>query len=122
MELPEIFTLIGCPSVGELGDRTEMQRFSVCSACNRRKRPFFKYLDYRFDQWSGEDLVMAMDCYAVSDRLHRAIEAAKLTGARFEGMAVSKGDCFRTSPEAYMDDLPIFHLLIVTGSAQGPEL
>jgi hypothetical protein len=79
-------------------------------------------LDYRFDQWSGEDLVMAMDCYAVSDRLRYAIEAAKLTGVRFEGMTVSKGDYFRMQSEAYMEDLPIFHRLIVTGIAQGPEL
>lgn len=119
---PAIFSLIGCPVIGEVGDKTEVVRPPACPVCNRRPPPVFTFIEYRFDRWAGEDLVTAMGEYAVSERLRRAMESAGLTGATFRDMAVSKGDYFVIEPPAYADDLPPFYQLVVTGRASGPEV
>lgn len=120
--LPVIYSLVGCPAIGELGDATQVRHFPVCPACQRRRAPDFVFIDYRFDRWAGEDLVTAMDCYAVSDRLRQALQNANILGPAFEGMATSQGPDFEIIEPGYADTLPTFHRLIVTASVEGLEL
>ncbi len=122
MKFPNIYTFVGCPAIGELGDATQVQHFPVCPECRRRRRPEFTFIEYRFDRWAGEDLVTSMDCYAVSDRLARAFEEANISGVVYEDMAVSRGDYFEIIHPAYADHLPPFSRLVVTGRVEGPEL
>ena len=117
-----IYSLIGCPAPGELGDKTKFTQPEVCPKCKRRKPIEYLFIEYRFDQWEGEDMVTALGQYAVSDRLYRALQGAHLTGMAFRKMAVSKGDDFYIDPEAYSTELPTFHHLVVTGEAAGPEI
>ena len=119
---PNIYTLVGVPVIGELGDSTIVERFEVCPVCDRRKRPFVKTMDYCFDRWAGEDLVTSMGCYAVSERLRNALEHADISGLDFKEMIVSQGDYFEITDDTYAKNLPKFYRLIINGAASGPEL
>ena len=121
MEL-EIYTLVGCPVIGELGKATYVQHSPVCEICNRRWPSEFSSIEYCFNFWGGEDLVTSTGCYVVSDRLRQAIEETGLTGLIFEEMKVSKENHFEIVDAAYQDTLPNFHRLVVTGVAEGPEI
>jgi hypothetical protein len=119
---PSIYTLASVPTIAELGPATEVQETEVCPSCGRQPRRSFGSVELVFDLWDGEDLVMAMNVYAVSERLRHAIEEAGLTGAEFEDVKVSKGDYFEIGEGAYAPDLPPFYRLTFTGTARGPEI
>lgn len=119
---PNIYTFIIYPIIGELGDATKVEHSLVCAVCERRKAPIFKYIEYRFDRWAGEDLVKAMGCYAVSKRLKQAFEQANISGMNFENMKTSKGDYFEVTSDAYAKNLPKFYRLMIEGKASGPEI
>jgi hypothetical protein len=119
---PSIYSLLGCPMIGELGDATRVVEAPVCPVCERRPPPTFEFIEYRFDRWAGEDLVMAMDCYAVSGRLRRALEDATVAPLAFDAMTVSQEDDFEIIPPAYQSTLPSFSQLRFTAEVEGPEL
>jgi hypothetical protein len=119
--LPPIYSLLGVPVIGELGDLTRVREFDGCEVCGRRPPPEFPFIEYRFDRWAGEDLVTAMGEYAASRRLRSALEKAALHGFDFRDMALSSDDAFEIVAPAYSDELPDFFHLVITGRADGPE-
>jgi hypothetical protein len=119
---PSIFTVASVPAIGELGPATEVEESEVCPMCNRHPAPEFTSVEFVFDAWDGEDLVMALGVHAASERLRDAIERAGLTGARFEDIKVSRAEYFELGEDAYADDLPRFYRLEFTGRARGPEI
>lgn len=120
--LPDIYTLVGCPIIGELGPSTQVRDFPVCPKCNRRRRPVFDAIEYRFDRWAGEDLVTAMRCYAISERLRKSLQTSEISGATYEEITASKADHFEITEPAYSDSLPPFYRLSISGRCNGPEL
>jgi hypothetical protein len=119
---PRIFTLASVPTTVQLGPATEVEVGETCPVCNLQPRREFRSVELVFDIWDGEDLVTAINVYAVSERLRNAIERGGLTGARFDDIQVTKADYFEIGPDAYAEDPPRFYRLTITGSAGGPEL
>ena len=118
---PAIYTIATVPTTVELGPATEPDDSEPCPVCGLPPDRDYKSVELVFDIWEGEDLVTAIDVYAVSERLRDALEQAGTTGARFEDIKVSKGDYFELTPEAYADELPRFYRLYFDGTATGPE-
>jgi hypothetical protein len=119
---PAIHTLASVPALGQLGPATETVRGEVCPVCGRQPPWEFRFVEFVFDSWDGEDLVTAMDVYVASERLRDALERSGLTGARFEDIKVSKSDYFEVGEDAYAADLPQFYRLDFVGLARGPEI
>jgi hypothetical protein len=119
---PSIFTVASVPAIATLGNATEVERGEVCPVCNRQPAPQFASVEFVFDMWDGEDLVIAMDVYAASERLRDAIERAGLTGARFEDMSIARAEHFELGEDAYAGDLPRFHRFEFAGRSRGPEI
>ena len=119
---PPIYTIATVPMITELGPATEVEEGELCPSCNRQPPPSFSSVELVFDVWDGEDMVMAMDVYAVSERLREAIERTGLSGAQVEDIKVSKGEYFELGEDVYAPDIPRFYRLVFTGSATGPEL
>lgn len=119
---PHIYTLASVPAIGEIGPATIVEDFPECPVCDRRKPPVFKFIEYRFDRWAGEDLVTAMGYYAVSERLRLELQRAGISGIDFRDLKVSQGDDFEITNDAYSKTLPKYYHLIITGTASGPEL
>ena len=118
---PTIYTLASVPMTAELGPATEGEQYEPCPVCNRQRPPRFSSVEFVFDMWDGEDLVMAMDVYAASERLRKSVEEAGLTGAQFQDMKTSRAEHFELGPDAYSPDLPGFYRVEILGQAEGPE-
>jgi hypothetical protein len=116
-----IYTPASVPALGELGPATLVERPDVCPVCGRQPPGEFRFVEFVFDSWDGEDLVTAMDVYVASERLRDALERAGVTGAQFEVVKVSKSDYFEFGEGAYAPDLPRFYRLVFVGRARGPE-
>ncbi|MEO8502143.1 MAG: hypothetical protein ABI565_14580 [Vicinamibacteria bacterium] len=82
--------------------------------------PIVKRLHYHFQGWLGDDLVQSFPVFLVSDRLRRAMEAAKLSGGSFDDAEVSVAEDF--GAVSMGRSLPGFSWLKVTGIAQRDDL
>lgn len=91
----KIYSLVGCPVLGDLGLRTLIRNRVVCSGCNREIVTEYQKIEYVFDAWRGGlDLATARMVYIVTSRLREAIEARKLRGVRFRGIWSTKSNRF----------------------------
>jgi hypothetical protein len=119
---PKIYSLIAAAAVGSLGKGTKLVEEPPCPACGYAPPPTCEHLQYVFDSWNGEDLVEALGCYAVSERLRTALMNARMTGFQTQDMEVSRSEYFLFGDEAPGDELPQFFQWIVTGRADGPDV
>jgi hypothetical protein len=120
---PPIYSLIGAPVIGELGERSEVERFPECEVCERRPPTVVRFIELAVDAWSGEGLVaVAGYNYLVGDQLREAFEREQISGVRFEPAEVTKGDYFEVVPPARGRATPHFARMVIVGEAEGPEL
>lgn len=82
--------------------------------------PIVKRLHYHFQGWLGDDLVQSFPVFLVSDRLRRAMEAARLSGGSFDDADISVAEEF--GAVSVQQPLPRFFWLKVTGRAQTSDL
>ncbi len=76
--------------------------------------PIIKILEYKFDGWSGDDLLTSFPCFIVSDRLAREIASSNLNGYELAQVDITKSDEFE---ELYPNaKLPKFKWFQITGS------
>lgn len=108
---------------GGWGDKTVVTNFPEVRSGQAMMHEV-AFLEYRFDDWLGDDLLATGPCYIVTDRLARALRAAGLTGARFDVVEVSTSgqwedweDHRQQRPER-LRTLPPFERLIPTGEAR----
>jgi hypothetical protein len=47
-----------------------------------------------FDGWMGDDIVQVLNCFLVTDKAKRLLEAAKLKGLNFERPIITKSEDF----------------------------
>ena len=116
MPLPEIFTLVSCPIVGELGPDTTVIENEPCPECGRPYRPFIVFLDYVFDAWQRAEFIQVVDTYAMTKRLFTAAQNAGLKGFSAREMKVTRGE--RMDPNI---EIPEFVRFWVDGEADGPS-
>jgi hypothetical protein len=115
--LPSIFSFVGCPILGTIGDSTLINYGEVCEVCGKETPIQIDFLEYAFDVWEGADIVTTYDRYAVTDRLRAILERAKLKGFQFRDMKVSKSDIFKEADPHDDVKLPKFWELIIIGKA-----
>ncbi len=118
---PRIHALVAAAAVGTRGERTVIEEPPPCPVCGYAPRSECISLEYVLDSWNGEDFVEALGCYAVSERLNRALSGAGLVGFRIQPMRVSKAEHFFMGEEAYQAEVPSFLQWVVTGKAEGPD-
>src|SRR4051794_39634016 len=116
MPLPEIFTLISCPMIGQLGPETTIVENDPCQAGGQKYKPVIEFLDYEFDTWERAELIKVSDAYAMTRRLFDAARAAGLKGFSARPMKATRGDDMDESIV-----LPEFVRLWVDGEADGPS-
>ncbi len=76
--------------------------------------PIIHRLDFEFDDWMGSALITSFPVFAVTAAGRAAIVLAKLNGATFDDMMVSKSGLFEDlNPDGM--DLPPFYWLKVHG-------
>lgn len=118
MQKFEIYTLVGCPVLGDLGPRTLIKNRIICPDCNREVAIEYHKIEYVFDQWKdGLDLVTARMVYIVTNRLRMAIESNKLCGVQFRKIWSAKSNRFL---EIYgKKRLPTFYEMIASNIIDG---
>jgi hypothetical protein len=116
-----IHTLMLAATPATLGPRTRTIEEPGCRVCGLRPPPVYTEVEYVFDFWGGEDLIQALDTYAVSERLAEAMREAGIGGARLRDVRATPAPGFWLGDDAYRDSLPPFFRLEVTGTASGPE-
>ena len=79
---PNIFTLNNRCVLGTLGPKTFQVQQPVCSQCNRTLKEEIDYseIDYRFDQYNGEDLFSANNALIVTTNLYDALVKNNIKG------------------------------------------
>jgi hypothetical protein len=77
------------------------------------KVPEVAHLEYRFEVWLGDELLMASPCYIVTEDLAQSIRGAHLTGAHFDEVEITTSDEWRRW--AHNIQLPAFERLIPDG-------
>ena len=87
-----------------------------CTVLDYSKVPYeVTSLEYCFDGWLGDDILVAFPVVIVSQRLRSALEAARLSGLSFSDATITKSDLFR---EVQGDlQLPAFSWLKPNGKA-----
>jgi hypothetical protein len=77
--------------------------------------PIVRKLHHHFDGWLGDALLESFPCFIATEAARLVIEAARLTGVRFERAEVTASEQFR---ELYPGrTLPPFAWLVVSGKA-----
>jgi hypothetical protein len=94
MELPELYTLVHCPVVGDLGPRTKVKNRVYCDDCQREVAIEYSKVEYVFDYWDEHDLITAKMVYIATARLRRAIESKKLRGMEFREIWIGRTERF----------------------------
>ncbi|MDH5731157.1 MAG: hypothetical protein OEZ58_19405 [Gammaproteobacteria bacterium] len=75
--------------------------------------PIIKRMEYKFDGWSGDDLLTSFPCFIVSERLAKEIESSNLNGYEMAPVEITKSDGFE---EFYPNtELPKFKWLQING-------
>jgi hypothetical protein len=121
-QLPEIFTLVSCPIIGEYGPDTELHEREPCETCGESYREEVVFLDYQFDTWERAELVKAgHHTYAITRRLFEAFQTAGIKGLSTQGMKVSRGPVFSQTDPGNTIVIPEFQRLLVNGKADGPS-
>ncbi|OZH52259.1 hypothetical protein AFK68_25560 [Hydrocoleum sp. CS-953] len=116
--LPKIFSFVGCPVIGQLGEESIVTYQNYCETC-KRQNDVVQFLDYSFDRWDGEDIVKTGNIYAVTDRLRNALETSGLTGFSFHKMKTSKNELFEEIDPNNEIIIPTFWQLEISGKATG---
>ncbi len=97
---------------GQLGDTTEID-YSVVP--NRVLR-----LEYAFDDWLGDDLLVSHPVAIVTERLAEALERASLSGFELAELTVSRSETLEEiAPDV---ELPPFRWLRLHGEAARDDL
>jgi hypothetical protein len=118
---PNIFTLISCPIIGELGPDTEIVELQPCPECGQEYRPFISFLDYRLDVWEAAELIMVADVYAITRRLFEALQQAGLKGCSTRPMKTSRSALFDQIDPDKKVLVPEFLQLWIDDTANGPS-
>jgi hypothetical protein len=119
--LPDIWTLISCPVLGELGPDTSVVLIDPCEVCGQKYRPLISFLDYQFDGWDGEELVTVSDVYASTRRLFDACQRTGLKGFSARPMKISRGPVMEHLDPDKEIAIPDFVQLWIDGEADGPS-
>jgi hypothetical protein len=119
--LPEIFTLISCPMLGQLGPDTEIVENEPCEQCGQEYRPLIAFLDYQFDTWERAELIKAADVYAITRRLFEAFQSAGLKGCSTRRMKTSRGEIMDEIDPERKIVIPEFLQLWIDGETDGPS-
>lgn len=76
--------------------------------------PVVKRLEYKFDGWSGDDLLTSFPVFIVSERLSKELESSNLSGYKLAPVEITKSEEFE---ELFPNTvLPDFKWLIITGT------
>jgi len=75
--------------------------------------PEVERLEYKFDNWNGDDLLESFPCFIVNHRLAAEIKQSNLTGHEIRSLAVSTSDTFEELQPNRV--LPEFKWLHITG-------
>lgn len=121
-ELPDVFSLVEVPTIGTIGDDTEIEYGDECPKCETEPPPRIEFLDYSFDTWESAQIVTTYDVYAVTKELRQVLEKADLKGFSFRNMKVSRSEIFADlDPDADIS-LPEFFEMLINGKAlAGPD-
>lgn len=120
MSKPELVTLFKPPLAGQIGPRTQWLQQGVCPGCGMALREDIAFLEYLFDFYNGEQMVSAMDHFAVTTKLRSKIESAGIVGVEFRPAVASLND---EIPDPMLADveLPELHYLAIRDRlAAGP--
>jgi hypothetical protein len=121
-DTPKIYVLNKLPSLGELGDKTQIEYKTVCYKCGI-KRAVKKQISYKFDMWNGEDLISVAGIYKfVSQRLKSELEFLENKEVTFTPVVNEKSDYFKPGKNAYQKEIPQFYLIEPLKVLDGPEL
>lgn len=119
---PEIYTLMSCPMIGQLGPDSEIVEREPCPTCGVGYPEEVKFLDYQFDTWERAELIKAgRDNYAITRRLYDEFQKVGLKGLSSEPMTVSRGRIFEDIDPEHKIVIPEFVRLLIVGRADGPS-
>jgi hypothetical protein len=106
------FTAFEPEVAGELGAGSEIDTSAHPPTIHR--------LEYEFHGWTGDDIVTSFPVFLITVELKKAITNAKLTGATFDSVKITKSDEFR---DAYPKlELPEFAWLRPIGQAGSDDI
>ena len=92
---------------GGFGEKTVIQHNA------EHKHPEIDFLEYRFDDWKGDELVSSYPCHIVSVSLFASLSRAGVSGLSKQDVLVSKSEQFtQFSPDLI---LPEFYRLMPVG-------
>jgi len=79
--------------------------------------PIISKLEYRFEGWSGDDILESFPCFIVTERLRTALEQTTLTGYEFADVTITRSEEFNEMEAELHPDrvLPDFKWLKVGG-------
>ena len=121
MDNPKIYVFDGFPVKGEMGDLTNLEINVACEKC-KRKEIIEHVLSYKFDEWSGEDIVKGANFYLISERLKHSFEENRITGVVYKQIINEKSEYFKIRKSAYQEQLPKFYKIEIENFLDGPEI
>jgi len=86
-----------------------------------RHPPIVKRLHYVFSGWMGDDIVETFPCFIVTSRLAEAIAAARLSGAEFDDVVISKDPQFVRFSMEVANNLPAWRWLRPAGEPHASD-
>lgn len=117
----KIYILDGFPVLGEMGDKTSIEKIVACDIC-KRKEVVEHTLSYKFDVWNGEDVIKGAVFHLISSRLKEALEKEGFQNISFKKVLNEKSESFKMGKKAYQKKLPDFYKIEIYGKADGPEI
>ncbi|WP_240994207.1 hypothetical protein [Pseudomonas viridiflava] len=78
--------------------------------------PKIEHLEYRFEEWLGDDILETFPCFIVTKALAKSLHDSKLTGFSCHTVRISKSNEFMERHPHL--ELPPFRWLAIEGSAE----
>lgn len=118
----DLYVLNNLPSLGEMGDKTDIERTKSCSECNILDENIHEF-SYKFASWNGQDLIEVAGNYIfVSEKVKIELEKHANGTLDFFKIKNEKADYFKIGKKAYQKEIPTFYKLEIKKRLDGPEI